>query len=61
MVTVRVTSDAADTIHVYGYDKTTPVGVGETAELTLVTNVSGIFKVGLERSNQLLFDLEVRD
>jgi len=60
-VTVRVTSDVADTIHVYGYDKTTSVGVGETAELTLVTNVSGIFMVGLERSNQLLFDLEVRD
>jgi len=60
-VTVRVTSDVADTIHVYGYDKTTSVGVGETAELTLVTDVSGIFMVGLERSNQLLFDLEVRD
>jgi len=58
-VTVRVTSDVADTIHVYGYDKTTPVSEGGTVELTFVANVSGIFTVGLEHSNQLLFDLEV--
>jgi len=59
-VTVRVTSDVADTIHVYGYDRTAPVGAGATVQFTFVATVPGVFKVGLERSNQPLFDLEVR-
>ena len=60
MFTVRVTSDAADEIHVHGYDKTAPVAAGATAEVSFVANIPGVFEVEFERSHRLLFTLEVR-
>ncbi|MGH9266129.1 MAG: hypothetical protein ACRD1D_15710 [Acidimicrobiales bacterium] len=60
MVTVRVTSDVADEIHVHGYDKTAPVAAGATAEVGFVANIPGVFEVEFERSRRLLFTLEVR-
>ena len=59
-VTIRVTSDAADEVHVHGYDKRVEVAPGRTAELTFVANIPGVFEVELERSHKLLFTLEVR-
>ena len=59
-VTIRVTSDAADEVHVHGYDKRVEVAAGRTAELTFVANIPGVFEVELERSHKLLFTLEVR-
>ena len=59
-VTIRVTSDVADEVHVHGYDKTVPVAAGRTAEVTFVANIPGVFEVELERSRKLLFTLEVR-
>ena len=59
-VTIRVTSDVADEIHVHGYDKTAPVAAGGTGEVTFVANIPGVFEVEFERSRKLLFTLEVR-
>ncbi len=59
-VTIRVTSDAADEVHVHGYDKRVEVAPARTAELTFVANIPGVFEVELERSHKLLFTLEVR-
>ena len=60
MVTVRVTSDTADEIHIHGYDKTAPVAAGATAEVSFVADIPGVFEVEFERSRRLLFTLEVR-
>ena len=59
-VTIRVTSDVADEVHVHGYDKRVDVASGRTAELTFVANIPGVFEVELERSRKLLFTLEGR-
>jgi hypothetical protein len=59
-VTIRVTSDAADDVHVHGYNKTFGVVAGGTSETTFVANVPGVFEVEFEKSGKLLFTLEVR-
>ena len=59
-VTIRVTSDAADEVHVHGYDKRVQVAAGSTAEVTFVANIPGVFEVEFERSHRQLFTLEVR-
>ncbi|MGI8808949.1 MAG: hypothetical protein ACR2KK_14135 [Acidimicrobiales bacterium] len=59
-VTIRVTSDAADEVHVHGYDKRVEVAAGRTGEVTFVANIPGVFEVEFERSHKLLFTLEVR-
>jgi len=59
-VTIRVTSDAADEIHVHGYDKRFNVVAGRTAETTFVANIPGVFEVEFEKSGKVLFTLEVR-
>lgn len=59
-VTIRVTSDAADHVHVHGYDKFADVAPGKVGELTFVANVPGVFEVELENSGRLLFTMEVR-
>lgn len=59
-VTIRVTSDAADQVHVHGYEKLVDVTPGSPAEVTFVANIPGVFEVELERSHRLLFTLEVR-
>ena len=59
-VTIRVTSDVADEVHVHGYDKRVDVAPGRTGEVTFVANIPGVFEVEFERSRRLLFTLEVR-
>ena len=59
-VTIRVTSDVADQVHVHGYDKTFDVAPGRTGEVTFVANIPGVFEVEFERAHKLLFTLEVR-
>ncbi|HEV2759509.1 MAG TPA: hypothetical protein VGV86_08090 [Acidimicrobiales bacterium] len=59
-VTIRVTSDVADEVHVHGYDKSVDVAPGRTGEVTFVANIPGVFEVEFERSRRLLFTLEVR-
>ncbi len=59
-VTIRVTSDVAEEVHVHGYDKRFDVAPGRTGEVTFVANIPGVFEVEFERSHRLLFTLEVR-
>ena len=59
-VTIRVTSDVTDEVHVHGYDKKFEVAAGRTGEVTFVANIPGVFEVEFERSHRLLFTLEVR-
>lgn len=59
--TVRlvITSDVADEIHVHGYDLSTEVAAGGTAEMEFVADVPGIFEVELEDAVIPLVELEV--
>ncbi len=59
-VTIRVTSDVADEVHVHGYNKMVDVAAGRTAEVTFVANIPGVFEVELEKAKKVLFTLEVR-
>ena len=59
-VTIRVTSDVAEEVHVHGFDKRFPVAAGQRGEVTFVANIPGVFEVEFERSHKLLFTLEVR-
>ena len=59
-VTIRVTSDVAEEVHVHGYDKRAAVTAGSSVDITFVANIPGVFEVEFERSHKLLFTLEVR-
>ena len=59
-VTIRVTSDVADEVHVHGYDKRASVTAGSSVDINFVANIPGVFEVEFERSRKLLFTLEVR-
>lgn len=58
-VTIRVTSDVADRVHLHGYDVLADVGAGETAELTFTADIPGVFEVELEDAGIPLLELEV--
>jgi hypothetical protein len=58
-VTVRVTSDVADEIHVHGYDLKQDVEAGSTAEISFTADIPGVFEVELENAGFKLADLEV--
>lgn len=59
-VTLRVTADVDDGIHVHGYDVHQHVTAGEEAGVSLVADIPGVFEVELESSGILLVELEVR-
>ena len=59
-VTIRVTSDVADEVHVHGYEKKFAVAAGQTGEVTFNANIPGVFEVELEKAHKLLFTMEVR-
>ena len=59
-VTLRVTSDRADTLHVHGYDRELPLPAGKPATLTLTADRTGLFEVETHESGLLLTQLVVR-
>lgn len=59
-LTLRVTGDRADTLHVHGYDRELPLSPGTTATLTLVADRTGLFEVETHGSGLLLTQLVVR-
>jgi hypothetical protein len=59
-VTIRVTSDVADEVHVHGYEKKFAVTAGQTGEVTFNANIPGVFEIEFERSHKQLFTMEVR-
>ncbi|WP_418961318.1 hypothetical protein [Streptomyces tritici] len=59
-LTLRVTSDRADTLHVHGYDRELPLRPGESAVLTLIADRTGLFEVETHDTGLLLTQLAVR-
>jgi hypothetical protein len=59
-VTIHVTADGDDEIHVHGYDLHQDVVAGEEATLTFTADIPGVFEVELEDSGLVLTKLEVR-
>lgn len=59
-IRLRVTSDAAEEVHVHGYEHRFAVGPTGPAEITFVANLPGVFEVELEKAHRRLFSLEVK-
>ena len=58
-VTLSVTSDVADEIHLHGYDRQAEIPAGGTASISFTANIPGIFEMELERSKLQLLQLRV--
>ncbi|MFC8792864.1 hypothetical protein [Streptomyces cinereoruber] len=59
-LTLHVTSDRDDTLHVHGYDRELPLSAGTPAALTLTTDRTGLFEVETHGSGLVLTQLVVR-
>jgi hypothetical protein len=58
-VVLVVKSDVADEIHLHGYDLSTDVAAGGTAQLAFTADIAGRFEVELESRGVLIADLTV--
>src|SRR4051812_1805530 len=58
-IVLSVSSDAADEIHVHGYDRKANVPAGATAAVVFTANTPGVFPVELENSKLQLLQLQV--
>lgn len=58
-VTIRVTSDVDDHVHLHGYDVLADVRAGEPAELVFTADIPGVFEVELEDARIPLLELEI--
>ena len=59
-VTVEVTSDVAEEVHVHGYDEFLDLEPGKITKLTFTADIPGVFGAELEGSGKLLFELQVK-
>jgi hypothetical protein len=59
-VTLVVTSDAADEIHVHGYDLTADLAPGQPAEVAFDATTPGVFEVELHDAGTVLLTLQVQ-
>ncbi|MEW5655765.1 hypothetical protein ABGT92_10590 [Streptomyces cinereoruber] len=59
-LTLHVTSDRDDTLHVHGYDRELPLSAGTPAALTLTADRTGLFEVETHGSGLVLTQLVVR-
>ena len=59
VVALMVTSDAAEEVHVHGYDILRAVSEGHPAHLAFTAEIPGVFEVELEGSGRLLLLLEI--
>ena len=60
-ITIQVTADVADEVHIHGYDKHLDLEPGKAGSLDLVANIPGEFEVELEDAHLLLFTLRVSE
>jgi hypothetical protein len=58
-VTLTITSDVADEVHVHGYDLATALTPGTPAELTFDATIPGVFEVELHEAGTVLLSLQV--
>ncbi|MFI8326031.1 hypothetical protein [Streptomyces sp. NPDC085529] len=59
-ITLRVTSDRADTVHVHGYDREAVLAPGTPVILDLTADRTGLFEVETHESGLVLTQLVVR-
>lgn len=59
-VTITVTSDVADELHVHGYDLERELKPGEPATITFTADITGVFEVETHRSELVLTQVAVR-
>ena len=59
-VTLVVTSDVADEVHVHGYDLTLALTPGATAEIEFDATLAGVFEVELHDAGTVLLTLQVQ-
>lgn len=57
-VTLRVTAETADEVHIHGYDLFLDLEPGVTAELSFTADIPGVVEIELEGSGLLLASLE---
>ena len=60
VVTLQVTTDRTDEVHLHGYDIKVDTAPGAVAELTFTATIPGVFEVELEKKGVKLLELEVR-
>ena len=58
-VTVRVTADVEDEVHVHGYDLLADTVPGQPVDISFVADVPGQFEIELEDAGLLLVNLTV--
>ena len=58
-VTITVSSDVADEIHLHGYDLSADVGPEAPGSLTFQATIPGVFEVELENRGTLLLTIQV--
>lgn len=58
-VTLAVSSDVADMVHVHGYDKEAQIPAGETGSVSFTADIPGVFEVELHESGLQLLQLQV--
>jgi hypothetical protein len=58
-VTLTITSDVADEVHVHGYDLTADLAPGQPAEVSFAATIPGVFEVELHEAGTVLLSLQV--
>ena len=58
-VTLVITSDVADEVHLHGYDLEAALAPGQPAELAFDATIPGVFEVELHEAGTLLLSLQV--
>jgi hypothetical protein len=58
-VTLAITSDVADVVHVHGYDLTAELTPGTPAEFSFPASIPGVFEVELHDAGTVLVSLQV--
>jgi hypothetical protein len=58
-VSIQVTSDVADELHVHGYDKEAQIPAGGTGKVSFTADIPGVFEVELHGSEKQLLSLQV--
>ena len=58
-LTLVITSDATDEVHVHGYDLTADLAPGTPAEISFAATIPGVFEVELHEAGTALLALQV--
>ncbi|MCY3911331.1 MAG: hypothetical protein OXF99_07435 [bacterium] len=59
VVTIIVTGDTTDELHIHGYDLVVPFAPGQPGSITFEANIPGIFEVETHHHGDLVMELQV--